>query len=32
MQMGCLFSNIGAVINKGPVINIYNRRKNQTLN
>ena len=24
---GCLFSNKGAVINKGPVINIYNLRK-----
>ena len=28
---GCLFSNKGAVINKGPVINIYNLRKTETL-
>ena len=26
-MQGCLFSNKGAVINKGPVINIYNLRK-----
>ena len=24
---GCLFSNRGAIFNKGPVINIYNLRK-----